>query len=302
MVSRIATFPATDALVRANVRTQSAVSDIQLQISSGLKSPDYKGIARDTQRLLNLETSRNKLETFSTNGKLVTGNVELAFSAIERMNDLANNMLSGLTAALGGDFVNPAVTTSQGQIGLDEFVGLLNVQSAGRYIFGGSRIDTPPVDINDPSWTAQTPPSVANTGYYQGDSTINSVQMGDSLYVNYGVLASDPAFEQALRAYNLIINNPGNQAAYREASGLLQSAIDGMANVRGQVGTNARTIENAILRNDEDKATLTEMISSIKEVDLAQASVDLQEAQTQLEASYATTVRLLQLSLFDFLR
>lgn len=301
MVQRIATFSNTSRLINENMRLQANLANTQLQLSTGLKSVGYEGISRDTQRLLSLETSKKALENYNVNGKLVKGNVDLQFKAIEEMISLATNMKQMLTSANAGNFVNPAVIQNQANLLMNEMAGLLNTQSAGRYLFSGSRIDVQPVDLTNPAWTAQTPPSVANSSYYNGDNVILSTQISETLTVNHGTLASNPAFEQALRAYNLAANNPGNNAAIVEASLLLDSAIDGMADLQARASTNSRSFEDQSLRNEEDIAVQDELISNIKEIDLAATSVAQSNYETQLEAAYASSVKLLRLRLTDFL-
>ncbi len=301
MVERISTFSSTNRLITENMRLQSNLARTQLQMSTGLKSIHYEGIARDTQRLLSLETSKEALTNYNVNGKLIKGNVDLQFKAIQEMINLATNMKQMLTAANAGNFVDPNVIQNQANILMNEMAGLLNTQSAGRYLFSGSRIDVQPVDLSDPAWIAQTPPSVANTGYYQGDGVILSTQISETLTVSHGTLASNPAFEQSLRAFNLAANNPGNLTALVEASLLLDSAIDGMADLQARASTNSRSFEDQALRNEEDIQVQNELIANIKEIDLAATSVEQKNYETQLEAAYASSVKLLRLRLTDFL-
>jgi flagellar hook-associated protein 3 FlgL len=301
MLSRIATFPFTNGMIADNMRLQVKYADVNTQIATGLKSQDYKGIARDAQRLLGIESAKSQLEGYIENGKLIQQEMNIMYDAVGRMVDLSNSMLQGLTAALGGNFVDPAVTTSQAQIGMNEMAGLLNLQAAGRHLFAGSDIDTTPVDLTDPLWVAQVPPSVPDTNYYQGNSTILAVQLSETYTVSYGFLANNSAFEEILRAYNLIVNNPGSQTAYQEASGLLQSGIDGMANIMGQMSSISLSIEEQTLRNEEDIVNLKELITSLKEVDLPTASVEMTEVQTQMEAAYSASIKVLQMSLTNYI-
>lgn len=301
MVERIATFSSTNRLITENMRLQSNLGRTQLQLSTGLKSVHYEGIARDTQRLLSLESSQEALKNYNVNGKLIKGNIDLQYKAIQEMISLANNMKQMLTAANGGNFVDPSVIQNQANILMNEMAGLLNMQSAGRYIFSGSRIDVQPVDLTNPGWIAQTPPSVANTAYYEGDNVVLSTQLSETFIVNHGTLANDPGFEQALRAYNLAANNPGNITALVEASGLLDSAIERMADLQARASTNSRSFEDQALRNEEDIQVQDELISNIKDIDLAQTSVEQKNYETQLEAAYASSVKLLRLKLTDFL-
>lgn len=301
MVNRVATFSFTNNMIAENMRLQYRYADLNTQISSGLKSQDYKGIARDSQYLLSVESSINKLDTYSTNGNIVLATVNIMYESLGRVEDMANSMLSAVTAALGGNMVPPNVVQNQADNALNETASLLNLQVGGKYIFSGTDIDTKPVDLTDPAWVPQTSPSVVNSSYYQGNTTAKSVQVSETYTLNYGILANDTSFEQLFRAYNLMLNNPGSPTELTEASGLIQSAIDAIANIRSVLSTNANSIQEQVDQNAQDKTYLTELSSTIKEVDLPSASVQLTEIQTQMEAAYSASVRVLNLNLHDYI-
>ncbi|MBL8639892.1 MAG: flagellin [Alphaproteobacteria bacterium] len=301
MVNRVATYPFTNQMIADNMRLQTKYGDVNTQISSGLKSPDYKGISTDSQNLLSLESITRRLTTYNTNSNTVLAHVNTMYDAVGQVIDLANSMITAITAALGGDIVDPTVTRNQADNALQETQSLLNLKIGNRYLFAGSDIETQPVDLTDPAWVAQTTPSTANTTYYHGNSTINAVQSSESMTVTYGVLASNPAFEQLLRAYNLAYNNSTNKTALQEASSLVRQAIDDLATIQGGLSLNAHTLQNQVDQNDKDKVNLTELISSIKDTDIPSASVLLTEVQTQIEASYSASVRVLNLNLHDYL-
>jgi len=301
MVNRVATYAYTNTLLDSNMRLQSKYADINTQISSGLKSQNYKGISQDSQYLLAVESSIDRLTAYNANANTVSATVNTMYSTMTKVQDLANSMISTLTSALGGNQVPGPVVASAASNALNEMASLLNLNVGGRYIFSGTDIDTKPVDLNDPAWVAQTTPSTANSTYYQGNGSIVSVQTSETMTINYGVVASNPAFEQMLRAFNLALNNPTNPAALQEASTLVQQSVKDVANIQGILSTQAHSIETQIDKNDTDKNYLKELSSNIKETDIPSASVQLTEAQTQLEAAYSASVRVLQLSLTNYL-
>lgn len=301
MTNRIATFPATERLIVDNMRLQSQLADTQVQLATGLKSLTYKGIASETQRLLNLERNYDALKSYNTNSVIVAGNIDIAYNAVKAVLDLSNSFLQTLTAAQGGNFLNPQVTKDQAQTALNEIAGLLNTQSAGRYLFAGSMIDRKPIDLTDPAYTVPTIPSTPNTGYYQGDNAIASAQLSETLTIDYGFTANDPAFEQLLRALNVALNHPSDTTALAEATTLIRTSIDGMANIFTQMSTFARTVENQNMRNDEDMAMMKNVIGNIKGADLAATTVKQKELETQIQASYASSVKILNLKLTDYL-
>lgn len=299
MSFRVASFSSTSSLINSNMRIQSNLADTQTQLSTGLKSTSFEGISRDTQKLLSLESSTTAMTNYNVNGNVANSYINIMYSSLQSMVDLSNNFMTTLTAAQGGSQVDPQVTKDQAQLLANEFQGLLNTSSAGRYLFGGSKIDVAPVNLA--ATPAQTSPSAADTSYYQGDDKTAKVQINSSLVVDYGVTADNPAFEKAFRAFNLAANNPTDKTALAEASNLMKGAIDGMANVMGRLSTNSRTVENEMQRNEEDMTVIGDISSSIKNVDMAAASVRQAELQSQLEAAYASSVKLLKLSILNYI-
>jgi flagellar hook-associated protein 3 FlgL len=301
MVNRVATFAFTNQMVAENMRLQSKYADINTQISSGLKSQDYKGIARDSQYLLAVESSQTKLVAYNANANIASSKINIMYSTIGKIEDMANSMLSNITASIAGNQVPSAVTGDQANNALLETSGLLNTKIGGQYLFAGSDIDTTPVDLSDPAWPAQTSPSTANSSYYQGNSTLATVQVSETYTTTYGVTADNTAFEKLFRAYNILKTNPTGIAERTEASDLIKSSIADIGNIRGILSTKANSIQDQTDKNELDRTDLQELSSSIKETDIPSASVRLTEIQGQLEASYSASVRVLQLSLVNYL-
>jgi len=301
MVNRVSTFAFTNQMISENMRLQTRYSDINTQISSGLKSQDYKGIARDSQYLLAVESSQSKLTAYNANANTALSNINIMYSTLGKVEDMANTMLSTVTAALGGNQVPGTVTSSQADNAMKETAGLLNLAVGGRHLFAGSDTDTAPVNLSDPAWVAQTAPSVVNSTYYQGNSTLTSVQVSETYSSTYGVTADNPAFEKLLRAYNVLYNNPTGGADRNEALDLIQQSIDEIGNLRAKLSTQANSIEGQMDKNEQDRVYLSEVSSKIKETDIPSASVTLTEVQGQLEASYSASVRVLQLNLTNYL-
>ena len=70
MVDRIASFTQTSQLINSNLRLQSKYGESQIQLSSGLKSDGYQGIAPDTSQLLNLESDYKRITQQSENTQI----------------------------------------------------------------------------------------------------------------------------------------------------------------------------------------------------------------------------------------
>ena len=298
--SRISTFTFSNRLNSDNLRIQQNANETQLSISSGKKSRNFAGISTDVQRLLNTESDLARITTQNIVAQTAQSRINQMFSTMGDMLDLANDFAQTLSQNLSGQFATPFDLEVIARNSEESMAALLNTNLGGRYLFAGSMIDVPPVDLTDPLYTAQATPSTPNIEYYQGDNMMQNVTVADGYTLDYGVTADDIGFEEMLRAMNLAANNSADTAAISEALSLINEAVDDIAASRTDISSKATLIEDRMQVNSDEMALLQDIISSLEDTDLAEASVLLTQYQTQLEASYATTARILRLNLHDY--
>lgn len=80
------------------------------------------------------------------------------------------------------------------------------------------------------------------------------------------------------------------------------SAIDGTAGIRGSYGTRGRQVLTLAESLDRQKLDLTVRLSDVEDTDLAEAALELAQAQTVYNAALATGSRLFEQNLFTFIR
>lgn len=304
-MERVATFNHQNTLVQYMMRAEAKVATEQVRSSTGLNSTDYKGIASDSGRLVNLESHYKRLEQYVDEGEVVNGRIQTMYDSVGGMADLASR-LSALITGLQGD--NAAgvegVTAEAGEL-MQEFAALLNTQQEGRYLFSGGRTDQPAVDVDSATYAAMTTvPSTADTSYYQGDSTIAHYQAADDLILSYGVTADQPAFEKALRAFNLIANlttTPVDNDVLDEASQLASDATDGLAVTQAKLGATSASLERTIDRHVDEQLVLQTHVDDIRSVDLAESTTRLSQLTASLEATMSLMNSLEENSLTKYL-
>lgn len=102
------------------------------------------------------------------------------------------------------------------------------------------------------------------------------------------------ALSDALRA--------GNTAGVQAASTNLTAAQDRITTALSDVGARANQVDRAVQAAKDASLTVTASLSNLEDVDMAKASLDLQMNQVAYQAALASTARLVQPSLSDFLR
>lgn len=298
---RISSFTHVNHLYAQSNKTHVELNKAQQQNASGLKSQTYSGIAIDTNRLLRFEGERNILKSDISNTEYSINYTESMYGTLGQINNFANNILSGITAELGGATTNPNTLSILATQWMADLENMLNTDFAGRYLFSGTATDIPPVDMGGSSYGGQIPPSTVDTSYYQGDDGVLAYKAGSIYQVSYDISADDKTFEQMFRALDLMITSPADTNAFTEAYDLMRNATEGLGIMKQGLSTQASSLQEMQTYNHAKIEALDILVSDLKDADLAEATIKLSQLQTQLEASYASLTIMLKISLFDYL-
>ncbi|MGD9650166.1 MAG: flagellin, partial [Dongiaceae bacterium] len=87
-----------------------------------------------------------------------------------------------------------------------------------------------------------------------------------------------------------------------EAYRIVTESLDKLADLRSQVGSEGRLLQDIKAKHVETAGRLEGLISDIQAVDVPKTIAELSAQQTQLQASYLTISRLSEISLVQFLR
>ncbi|MDB5653056.1 MAG: putative flagellar hook-associated protein 3 FlgL, partial [Tardiphaga sp.] len=224
------------------------------------------------------------------------------YSTVNSVADLLTQFRTLLTAASNSASTDSTSVTQSAQDMLTQMAGLLNTQYSGSYLFGGARTTTAPVDVSSTAYAAATSPSTADTSYYNGDDETASVRVSDSQTVSYGVTADNTAFEQALRAMNLVANNsPLSSDTLTEALTLTTNAVDAVGVVQSGISNAASSIEKASALQSDYQTFASTLSSDLTGVDVAAVTASLATYQAQLTASYSAIAKVQSLQLASYL-
>ncbi len=300
MSMRVATFALSDQMIAAALRTQSTMASQQLQEASGIVSPDYGGLGQTSQQVINLQISVTRSQSYIDAATSTDNKVQVMYSTMTSV----TNLLGNLRATLTGASVSTDTTsiTQSAQQMLQDMGSLLNTQYDGEYLFGGSQTTTAPVDVSAASYPAATSPSSADTSYYKGNDQIASVRVSDNEVVPYGVTADNPAFEQGLRALNLVASDsPLSSATLQEALTLVTGAITAISGVQTGMGLASSTIETASSNQTDYQNFAKTFGGDLTNVDVAAVTAQISTYDAQLTAAYSAISKIQGLSLASYL-
>jgi flagellar hook-associated protein 3 FlgL len=303
MISRVATFSMNDQMINSAMRVQSIMANQELQEASGQVSPDYGGLGSASQQVVNLQISVTRSQSYISAASNADSKVQVMYSTVTSITNLLTQLRSLLTAASDTATTDSTTVAQSAQQMMQEFSSLLNTQYAGDYLFGGSRTTVLPVDVSSAAYPAMTSPSTAATSYYKGDDQEASVRVSDTESVVYGVTADNPAFEQGLRALNLVANNsPLSTQTLDEALNLASSAVSAAAVVQTKLGLASSSIQNASAEQTDYQNYAKTLSSDLTGVDVASVTAQISTYQAQLTASYSAISKIQGLNLASYLR
>ncbi|MBT4932933.1 MAG: hypothetical protein HOL66_14880 [Rhodospirillaceae bacterium] len=149
-MSRISTLSSNNELIKLMLKTQSRLQDQQVQVATEKNSQDYTGIAKDSERLISIETTRAVLDNFSSTNALMDMRLTVTGTALDGIDDALSEFRKDLikfeaTSMTGvlevRDIQNVAFTT------LQTMEAFLNTDVNGQFLFSGGRATTQPVDL-----------------------------------------------------------------------------------------------------------------------------------------------------------
>jgi flagellar hook-associated protein 3 FlgL len=302
MGMRIATFAANDQMVSAALRTQAKLAAMQVQESTGLVSTDYGGLGSAARQVIDLQVSIGRAKSYADAATSASNRATQMSSALSTMSDLITSFRAQLTQSTNSLETGTATLQETAKQLLAEFAAQLNTQFEGRYVFSGSATDQKPVDTSTLT-TSPSVPTTADMSYYKGNDDIASVRVSDGQTIQYGITADNPAFEKAVRAFNLIANASSlDTATIDEATSLTLDALDGILGVQGKLSVDTASMQRAVSNQTDYQDFASSLGTDLNSVDVAALTAQMSAYQTQLEASYAAIAKVVNLNLFSYLK
>jgi len=149
-MTRISSLASNTALINQLLRTQSRLLDLETQITSEKVSQDYKGIALNSQRLVNIENTRDSLSRFVDNNNQMDTRLKITDATLTGIRKIIDNFRKNLDIFQGGSTKDQLrVQTIQDDAfrSLKSLEDLLNTNIDGRFLFAGARVSTEPADF-----------------------------------------------------------------------------------------------------------------------------------------------------------
>ena len=283
-------------------RSQSAVqsamgrlADAQAHLSTGKRLTRPSDSPTDTTSAMRLRASLKAVDQYARNASDGIGRLAMVdqtlFSVTEMVDRARELALQGANTGTTGQSSRDALATEVDQI-RDELLNQANTQYLTRPIFGGVTGGSAAYDDN---------------GTFVGVAGAIPRRVGDDVSVDVSidgrtvfgdgatsVFAELDALSTALRA--------GDSAGLATSLDALASRATAVSTAHANTGAAYKRLEQAQIGLVDKQLNLTTSLSDVEDVDLARATIDVNLQEVAYQAALASTAKVLQPSLLDFLR
>jgi len=305
-MDRVTTSSAYNSIIANLMQAENQQNQANVQVSSGKVASDLKGFGSNAEALTAAQSMMTRVSGYVQTATNVSAQLSAQDTALTEVSDAGQNARQAIAQAVASGSADGLMASLQSAFG--QAVDGLNTQYNGSYLFSGGKVSTAPVAAQ----TLQdlvTPPA---GGVFQNDQLTSSVQLNETTKVQTGMLASNVggALFNAFQAVQQYVNTNGplsgtlTSAQQTALTGMLQSfdtANSGLTNTQAQNGLVQNQVSSIQANQTQRQTDLQTTIGDIADVDMGQASSNLAQAQTALQASARVFQSLQSTSLLNFL-
>lgn len=296
---RISTSQFQFESVARMLEQQAKLSVTQQQIATGRKILSPSDDPAGSARILDLNQVIAVNEQYQRNSDAAQSRLDAEESAVQGMQNLYQRArelaVQGLSDSTGDDN-RKQIAIEMRQL-LDEMTSLAGRKDAnGEYIFSGFQGNQNPVGDNG-----------SGTYTYLGDQGVRQIQIGPSRKISAGDNGFDVFFNiqnSSENAFSVLYNFAQSLSnGTQDASSLndFDAVMNNFSNISAKIGARLNSIESQKGVNDNLVIQSESLLSSIEDLDLAEAVTKLNLQQVGLEAAQQSYIRVQGLSLFNYL-
>ena len=288
----------TDSMIYSNAQSSvasalSKVTAATAETSSGLAVVQPGDDPAAAAGVVVHATAGAYATAVSSSATAAVGELNIADSALNTVSN-AVSQASQLAVQLENSSYSAAdrqnAAAQVGQI-FQEVISSLNVKSGDRYVFSGSKDQTPPFDA---------------AGNYDGDTEVRTIEVAPGVQQAASVRA-DVAIKGtgggvdvlgAIAALQTALQN-NDTAGIQTAIGALATGTNQIATMRSQVGADQDALSAAASVAQSASTAEQTAVSNLQNADVVQAATQLQLAQTALQAAVSASTTSFKFSLLN---
>lgn len=302
MALRISTFMIYERGINAMLKQQSAVSETQLQISTGRRiltaSDDPAGAAR----IIDYNRKVSTIEQYLNNADRARTRLEAEESALSGVENILLRMRE-LTVQGGSDVL---ATADRKTIAIevrelrDVLKGLANTRDAhGEYIFAGYQTKTRPFEEAADGSVTYNGDLGGRQLQISADRKIAEGDNGHSVFVDVNTSSGKRSIFETL---HLIATDLEADQDVRDYIDDISFALSDTSEIRSTIGARMNAIDEQVAVNQEVKLVLETHRAEEGDLDYAEAVSRFDRQLVALQAAQQAFIKVTELSLFNYIR
>ena len=303
---------------------QYTLSRLSQQLTTGKYSSNLSEYSSsEAQKLLNFNSKINEQNGFLSVIDTLNPRLKLYDSALSGIEDTTSTASTTILSAATYNAEDVPAMQSSIKGYLEDMNYYLNQKIGDRYVFSGTRYDQPPVISAEDILALPLPPTEV-APYVTTDPAVPSydsdfvdalphpeafvkdtVKIDTTKDLSYGVTSNDEGFQQiimGLRWAYAATQDAANYGTYMTtARDLLNEGLSNVRSAHNDVTNAYNSINKTSSTITKNITNLKDQVDNIENVDINEVSVKITVLKAQLEASYAVTAKMIDLSILNYL-
>ena len=306
------------------------MNTLQGQMTSGKQIRKPSDDPFKASRIMQMHSDIDANKQYSNNIKDSINWLDTTDTALGQVGNVVGRIEELLVSAGNGAYSANERAAIKDEINqkIGEVSQILNTSFDGKYIFGGTRATSKPVDVEtkdalgNPKNTELIyninpqvnpgDPTAAEQLDMLKDKRLVEVSQGVTMeynitasqVINYGTGATDNLMELFKNITTHLDSTNVNDIKALTTTDLtgIKAVMTNVLKVRSEVGSKQNRMESAESRNVDENFNMTEILSRTEDIDITEKTMEYATMQTIYVASLQTSAKVLQPSLLDYLR
>lgn len=320
---------------RQSAGLKADLSRLGSEMTTGKKQDLGKALGGDFGRFAGIERSLKAVAAYKTANSEASSMLSTAQLALGNVQDIGHDLSPALlTAANAADITLIGATSEDARQKLNAVVSSMNVQVAGRTLFGGASTDRPALATGDAimaelmaatagettaagiisavdAWFDTPGGGFETLGYLGSDNDMGPLVIADDETADLPVRADDAVIRDTLKGFALagmvaegaLAGMVEEQASLIEAAGEHILTSDGaVTNLRARIGAVEARVDGAQARNAAEAAAFELARTELIGTDPYQAASELEAVYSQIETLYTVTAHIAGLTFTDYMK
>lgn len=268
---------------------------LQNQLSTGKKVIKPSDDPVVTSRTIGLRSTLSANSQYSRNLDFLETELNVADRSLQNLSSALSRIRSLALRGASDSLSQADRDAIAGEVDriIDYIIQIGNTDIAGRYIFGGYKTNTPPLERID------------NTIIYRGDANIRQIEISNSVTTEASpngktLFVDTEMFDTLVSLKNALLD--GNTTQINNSLEKIDTIIDRITSELSSLGARLKRLEFTKDLLSDKSVRYTDLLSKQEDIEIEEVVLKLYVQQNIYQASLIAASRAIQPSLIDYIR